>query len=49
MYYDPLLTEINSLKLVYKLEHSWKNNVQATYKSSLSTVISSQAFMDDVT
>ncbi|CAB4406279.1 unnamed protein product [Rhizophagus irregularis] len=31
------------------MEHSWKTNIQALHKKSLSAIISSQTYMDDVT
>ncbi|GBC33658.2 RNA-directed DNA polymerase from mobile element jockey-like [Rhizophagus irregularis DAOM 181602=DAOM 197198] len=49
IYYDPLLTEIDSLRLGYKIEHSWKTNIQVPHKKSLSAIVSSQTYMDDVT
>ncbi|RGB27914.1 hypothetical protein C1646_768497 [Rhizophagus diaphanus] len=49
IYYDPLLTEIDNLRMGYKIEYNWKTNIQASYKKSLSAIISSQTYMDDVT
>ncbi|RGB40965.1 hypothetical protein C1646_752608 [Rhizophagus diaphanus] len=30
------------------MEHSWKTNIQAPHKKSLSVIISSQTYMDDI-
>ena len=43
------MVEIDTLRLGYQLDHQWKNNVQSPNVNSLSTIISSQTFMDDVT
>ncbi|EXX65111.1 hypothetical protein RirG_136410 [Rhizophagus irregularis DAOM 197198w] len=42
IYYDPLLAEINSLKMGYEIEHCFK-------KEKLKINISSQSYIDDVT
>ncbi|EXX57946.1 hypothetical protein RirG_202460 [Rhizophagus irregularis DAOM 197198w] len=49
IYYDPLLAEINSLKMGYEIEHCFKSNVQSDQEEKLRINISSQSYMDDVT
>jgi hypothetical protein len=49
IYYDPLLTEINSLKMGYEIEHGFKKNIQVEQEEKFTLNISSQSYMDDVT
>ncbi|GBC51848.2 ribonuclease H-like domain-containing protein [Rhizophagus irregularis DAOM 181602=DAOM 197198] len=49
IYYDPLLAEINSVKMGYEIEHCFKSNVQSDQEEKLRINISSQSYMDDVT
>src|SRR4051794_29611771 len=47
IYYDPLLTEINSLKMGYEIKHCFKNNVQLVQEKTYKTNILSQSYIDD--
>ena len=50
IYYDPLFSKIKKENGIgYKMEHSWKNDLNTTRKQNLSIEIHNIAYMDDNT